>query len=515
VSRFLVTSNRVPIAASSNPPHVVTELSSERSVWTDRRIGIALFVGVLAIYVAVLRGRIEAYDTEAMLSVTKNLVDHGSLTTVGSGWVLGPVSTPYAPYGIGVSILAVPAYLISKVTGHFPVVVSLIAPVITAFCVVCIYRIARSLRWRPLQGVASALAFGLLSMAVWYTVELFSEPGVTLCVLVMVLGLIRWSQGSRWAALWVGLAAACALQLRSDSLFTVWIMLVAAPFFVPWKDIRSRRTVATVFVPMAASVGVLIWYNEIRYKKPIVSSYGPGGGFSTPLWHGLRGLLFSPGKSMFVFNPLTILGVVGLVLLFFYPGVRNRPMAVLMAIAVVPRVLFFAKWGVWDAGSVWGPRFLLPSVAVLSVAIVPVFQATDPRRVTGVMMRVAFAFLAIVAGFVNFLSVRLPLGEWLSIISDPTWRARLGIHGLESAAAQANAIDFSVRYSPIWGYVTILQRGIAITSADLWTSGHDLLGWLLLAFGAAAVIGALIGASSPRGLHSALRSGGRIDEPSE
>jgi len=51
--------------------------------------------------------RIEAYDTEAMLSVTKNLVDHGSLTTVGSGWVLGPVSTPYAPYGIGVSILAV------------------------------------------------------------------------------------------------------------------------------------------------------------------------------------------------------------------------------------------------------------------------------------------------------------------------------------------------------------------------------------------------------------------------
>ncbi len=466
--------------------------------WSDRRIGCLLFAGVLVVYVAVLRGKIEVYDTQAMLSVTKNLVNHASFTTIGSGWPLGSVSTPYAPYGIGVSIVAVPAYVLSKWTGHFPYVVSLVAPVLTACCVSLIYAICRALRWRAVHAVVAALSFGLLSMAVWYTVELFSEPAVSLCALVIVYGMIRWRQGHRWAPLWIGLAAAGALQFRSDSMFTVWIMLAATPLFVPWATLRSPRSLALAGVPMAVSIGLLVWYNELRYDKAFVNSYGPGGGFSTPLAHGLRGLLLSPGKGLFVFNPMTLLGVVGLVLLVVAPGVRDRPLAVVAALAVVPRILFFAKWGVWDAGSVWGPRFLLPSVAVLSVTIVPVLRATEGRRPVGVVVRAGAVLLALWGTFVNVLSVRLPLGEWLGIVADPAWRARLGIHGLDSTAAQANALDFSLRYSPIWGYVTILRHGIGVASADLWSNGHGSVGWALLALGATLLVAAAVGSRSVR-----------------
>ena len=70
-------------------------------------------------------------------------------------------------------------------------------------------------------------------MALWYTVELLSEPGVTLCELMIVLGLVRWRQGSRMAPLLVGVAAGLAVQFRPDSLFTVWVGLLAVPFFVP------------------------------------------------------------------------------------------------------------------------------------------------------------------------------------------------------------------------------------------------------------------------------------------
>ena len=456
-----------------------------------------LFVGVLAVYVAVLRGQIEVPDSQAMISVTKNLVDHGSLTTLHSGWNLGPNATPYAPYGIGVSILSVPAYIVSKWTGHFPVVVSLVAPIITACCVALIYWIARALNWRAIHGVAAALAFGLLSMALWYTTELLSEPAVTLCVLVIVFGLISWRRGSRWAPLWIGLAAACALQLRTDSLFTVWIMLAAAPLFVPWAEIRSSRTLALVLTPMVTSVGLVAWYNDLRYHKIVVGSYG-GVGFSTPLWHGLGGLLFSPGKSLFVFNPLTALGVVGLVLLFVIGRVGQRPLAVLVALAVVPRIVFFAKWSAWSGGSTWGPRFLLPAVAVLSLTIVPLFQATARRRAAWVVVRVAAVLLVLFAAFVNFLSVRLPFGELMGVLANPVWRARLGIHGLQTAYAQGNAVVFSVRYSPVWGYFTILRRGIGITSADLWTSGYAGIGWLGLAIGAVAIMCAAVGARTVR-----------------
>ena len=459
------------------------------------------------IYVAVSRGKIEIYDTEAMLSVTKNLVDHWSLTTVGSGWSLGPVSTPYSPYGIGTSVLAVPAYALSKWTGHFSVIVSLVAPAVTAGCVGFIYAICRALQWRPLHAVVAALSFGLLSMAVWYTVELFSEPAVSLCALVIVYGMVRWRQGHRWAPLWIGLAAACALQFRSDSLFTIWIMLAAVPLFVPWRTVRSSRSLALVGAPMALSLGLLIWYNEFRYGKPLIGGYGPEGSFGTPLAHGLRGLLLSPGKSLFVFNPMTLLGVVGLALLFFVPGVRDRPLAVVATLAVVPRILFFSKWGVWDAGAVWGPRFLLPSVAVLSVTIVPVLRATEGRRLASAVTRTGAVLLALWGTFVNVLSVLLPLGEWLSIVGSPALRAQFGIHGLSTLSAQQNAEDFSVRYAPIWGYVTILQHGIGITSADLWAYGNGDVGWILLAFGGILLGAAVVGSRSvPRRAHTAPRS---------
>ena len=50
------------------------------------------------------------------------------------------MSTPYSPYGIGISVLALPAYLVSKWTGHLPILVSVIAPVLMALCVVLLFR---------------------------------------------------------------------------------------------------------------------------------------------------------------------------------------------------------------------------------------------------------------------------------------------------------------------------------------------------------------------------------------
>jgi hypothetical protein len=123
------------------------DVRSQRTLWSDRKITSALFVGVLVIYVAVLRGKAEVEDTRVMLAVTKNLVNHGSLRTPGAGYPLAPFATPWSPYGIAVSILAVPAYLMSLWIGHFGVVVSLVDPLLTACCVVLIYRIARALNW--------------------------------------------------------------------------------------------------------------------------------------------------------------------------------------------------------------------------------------------------------------------------------------------------------------------------------------------------------------------------------
>ena len=471
--------------------------SVTRSLWTDRKIAALLGVGSFAVYLAVLHGVIDVYDSQAMVSVTQNLVNHGTLRTTGAGWSLGSVSTPFAPYGLGLSLLAVPFYALSKLFGHPAVLESLVSPLVTSISVVLIYRIARVLDWRPSHGVLAAVSYGIFSMAIWYSTELLSEPSVTVCILIIVLGMLRWRQGARWAPLWIGIAAGVALQLRTDAVVTAWIGLLAIPLFVPLTVWRSLRALGLVLGPMAVSCAVLGWYDELRFHRLIEAAYGPGGGFSTPLWHGLDGLLFSPGRSLFLYNPLTVLGVVGLILLLAGPGVvRDRPLGVLLAILIVTRTVFYAKWGVWDGGWTWGPRFLLPVVALLCVALPTVLRATDPRRAMGLIVRAALVLLAVLGAAVNFLAVRVPFGVWVTVLSNSASHPAFGIHGLRTFAQQEAALDFQLNASPIRGDIALLMHEAVPYNSELWSTGHSLIGLLLVAAGAVCITLAVVGSRS-------------------
>jgi len=475
---------------------------SLHTIWTDRQISLVLFFGVLIIYVAVLRGSLEVYDTKAMMAVTENLVNHGSLRDTGTGFSVSapwaPHGSSWSPYGLAVSLLAVPFYALSMLTGHFNIIVSLINPLLVAASVVVIYLIARALNWEAVHGLVAAIGFGVLSMVLWYTIELLSEPGVILADLVVILGMVRWRSGRAIAPLWVGIAIACAIQFRTDSVFTVGVAVLAIPLFVPRTVFLSRRSLISLIAPIVVSMVVLFWYNDLRYGKVWVGQY-EGVGFNNPLFHGLNGLLLSPGDSLFVFNPLTVLGVIGLILLFVgQTRVRDRALGTVCFLLVVPRILFFAKYGAWNGGSVFGPRFLLPAAAVLTLLIIPVFRATDLRRWSGVLVRLVAVALGLAGGLVAYLSARIPLGEWLGVLASPYWQKVLGIHGVNNGVEFGQALYFNVYTSPIAGYLRLLRRHIAIPSGDLWRHGDEVIGYSLLAVGAALLVAAMIGSRVSR-----------------
>ena len=460
---------------------------------SDRRIGGYLLVGVLCVYLGVLHGQVDIYDTQCMLAVTENLVNHGSLHTIGAGFV-DPFHqcTPYSPYGIAMSVLAVPSYALSKAVGKTDVLVNLINPIITALTVLVLYRFVRALRWSQLHAVLVATAYGLFSMALWYSTEGFSEPGVALCVTAIAFGIVRWGQGLRLAPLWIGLAAGAAIQFRSDSLLTVWIGLLAIPLFVPWSQVCSWRTGMYLGSPMAVSLFALVFYNELRYHQLWVDSYGQGQGLHNPLLLGLHGLLYSGGKSLFLYNPLAILGVVGLVILLF----RAPRVAILFLLLIVPRVLFFSKWSVWDGGWCWGPRFLLPTLPFFMVAAVEVLRVTNRQNLSGFLVRVCAVLLTMLSAFVNFLSVRVPINQWLGVLYTPADHARFGLHGFTTLAAQLQGEDFHFPTGSIWGDLTLLHHGAAVMAPYFWLTGRSYLGLFLLAVGALGVAAALLGAST-------------------
>ena len=460
-------------------------------ITSDRFILTILSVSVFLLYLAVSYHGYGVYDFQAMSAVTHNLVDHFTLKTTGAFHDAFGLNTPYSQYGLGESLALIPFYAASKFTGDQGFWESLYNPVIVTASVAVLHLVARTLSWSRLVSVLAALTFGTLTMALQSTTDGFSEPGVGLCVLVIVLAALRWREGWKWSPLALGLAVAAAIQFRSDSLLTIGVAVLALPFFVPRSELLSRRALLWAGTPVLLSAAFLLWYNHLRYGHLFVTDYSGSGSFATPLFEGMRGLLVSPGRGLFVFNPIAIPGLVGLALLW----TRDRPLALLTMLLIVPRLIFFSRWGDWFGGICWGPRFLMPVVFLFILGAFSLTSSADIRPIIRRAGRVAVALAALLSIPISYLSVRVSEGVWHGAFTDPVLRSAIPILGrLPSKESTLFAHElWTWDYSILHGNWLLLRAGRAPMAPFWWHHHGPAVGWLLLlvfAAGAVLAIGA-------------------------
>lgn len=371
-----------------------------------------LGLGLFAFYVAIQRGAIASYDGKVMLDVARSIVDRHALTTTHDA--LG-FNTPYASYGIGMSLVMVPLYAMQRGLGVAPdVLVTLANPLILATCGVVLFRLARALDLRPGQAVAAALAFGLLTMAPNMSTEVFSEPAVALGCLLAVLGAVRWRQGRAHGPWLMGGGVAAAALFRTDSLVLVGVVLLALPLFLPRPRLVDRRALLGVVIPIAAAAAWIAWYDRLRYGSVLRIGY-PGQGFTAPFFQGLAGLVASPGKGFWWFNPVLVLAVPGLIVLWR----RDRAVTAAIVALVIARPLFYARWSSWVGGVVWGPRFLFPWCALLAIPAVLSFELVDATTAAARLLKFGAVILAAASAAVVVASVWVPYEQWWNRITAP------------------------------------------------------------------------------------------------
>jgi hypothetical protein len=234
-----------------------------------------------------------------------------------------------------------------------------LGPVLIAGVVTLVYLFA--LRSGAAAGLALslALAAGLSTPLVVYAKTIFPQVQESL---FLMLALYRAEQfrrsGADRAALNVGLA--CGLGMMSRSFF----FLVAFYFFLyvlatarPGPRLRAAFTCA---VPMAVAGVVVGYVNWLRWGNPFdFGHHGSHERFSSNPALGVLGLLFSPGKGLFVFAPVLWLAVVG------YPKLWRHGWheVVLMTAITLSYLGVYGSWYDWPGGLSWGPRFLLPVMA--------------------------------------------------------------------------------------------------------------------------------------------------------
>ncbi len=384
------------------------------------RLPLVIFLVLTAFYLLTMSGHPYSSDEETMYVVTRQIALAGDIVVeVEPGAPVaalrkGIENRYYSPYGIMPSIVALPLFYLGTLlepsggaafeyATRFTVLAT--NSLVTATTAALLAAWALRLGAGRFTAVALALLYGLATFAWPYARTFFSEPLAALFLLIAVerADAARHHSPSSpdWPLLISGLAAGLLVSTRVASgialpiigLYVIWPRLAPIPaerplsgiagstagrviqgmMHHPWIILRSSFIMGLWWlIGIAIGILPLISYNLLRSGELLSTGYGSEKKlFITSLSEGLYGLLLSPGKSVFLFALPILLALPGAYLLW-----RRRPGLVLVIWSLFGvHVLFYARWIAWSGGA-WGPRFLLPTIALLILLIGPVIDAT-------------------------------------------------------------------------------------------------------------------------------------------
>src|SRR5262249_54200867 len=147
------------------------------------------------------------------------------------------VQHPYASYGFGMSLLELPFVALQHwLAPSHQTLVALVNPIVLALCGALLVLIGQCLGWRRNVCIVTALGAGVLTPALWQSTDGFSEPAVTLGMLLALYGLVT----SR--AAFIGSGCALAIICRPDSIVLV------APIVLISAALTMRLTKRTIVV---------------------------------------------------------------------------------------------------------------------------------------------------------------------------------------------------------------------------------------------------------------------------
>jgi hypothetical protein len=215
------------------------------------------------------------------------------------------------------------------------------------------------------KGTRRAILAAAIASPLWaYAGSDWSEPLQAACVGGAFACAALATQGGvaarRASALAVFAGAAAGFALLSKSiLIALFPCVLAVLWFGSERSFRARRAFAACAGWLAPAALWLV-FEIVRFGRPFASYAGER--FSHPVLDGLWRLTVGPNKGLFLYFPLALLAVPGLVRL----ARRRRALAYALAGFSLFLLLTTAAWWSWDGVSGWGPRLLVPLVPLLA-----------------------------------------------------------------------------------------------------------------------------------------------------
>jgi hypothetical protein len=237
-----------------------------------------------------------------------------------------------------------------------------------------------------------SLALGAQTILVIYARVAYSEAlQAFLMVWMTVLAFKLAEQPTARRAAAAGFVVGWLVTTKAINVFPVGVALLYLVWSLRHERAQLARTVgiaALACLPWAVLTLVL---NRIKTGSFFDTGYTTAGGapvFSGQFYPALIGYFLSPGKSIFFYSPVLVLGLLGV-----RSYLRTHPAHAWLALGLIAAVLLpHLKFPAWPGGWVWGPRY---AVAVTPLILLPAAPWLDEVLARGLTWLRAVALAAL------------------------------------------------------------------------------------------------------------------------
>ncbi|MFP5226325.1 MAG: hypothetical protein ACLGXA_01755 [Acidobacteriota bacterium] len=407
-------------------------------------------------------------------------------------------------YGIGQPLLMLPADIVGTGIENLPlfaayygtdpsvrnIIVSSSTNILLAVLTALVaFRLLRRFGFSERHAFLGVLALLVCTTHLHYTQNLMENNYIFLLTLTGFCFEEEWVRTASRRALLIG---AGALGLNLLTRLTTGLDLLAGILFVLltlWMEgargpvLRTRlKTYALTAAPIFGFCLLLdrlyqfyrfgsftntylaLAAQEARQQDPALPLNYP---WTTPFHSGFFGALFSPEKSIFLFDPLLILAILMTALLWkkLIPTVRAYALATLLLL--VAYISFYARYFVWSGDFAWGDRYVSTAVELATLLAVPLLLACR-RRVSRLVWTTGVALVA-VSAVVQLASVAF----WLSL--EEFQMETLGHPTFVIALRMKNIVAFAFGKTQAW------HLNLPAPDQDAWDTAH-ITTWNFLPF---------------------------------
>jgi hypothetical protein len=441
----------------------------------------------------------------------------------------------YAWYGIGQSLLMLPTDIagtyIEKLpifadyNGNDPRVRDMVVSYFTntllnVLTVLVCLRFLALLGFSRNESIAGVLALLLCTTHLHYTQNMMENNYILLLTLIGFTFQYEWLRTGSRRELVIG---ATALGLNLLTRLTTGLDLMAAAGFlvvIVWlegmrgkellqKAFEYAKTVAPIYAVFLVADRIYQFHRFGSFTNTYITVFGeqqramhpefpPNYPFEVPFHVGFFGALFTPEKSIFLFDPLLLLTILLVVLLWKKFDSRVKAYLITGFVLLLAYICFYARYTVWSGDSAWGDRYVSSAaqmVAFISVPLLMQYHVTLGK----LAMRLGVVIIGVsLAVQLASLAFWLPLEIYqMTTLGHPTCvvclrfknivafsLGKMDQWGLTNSDMTTDPWDYV--HITTWNFLPFVLRRVGVAHAwvvrvvfVLWWSGVVALAWTL------------------------------------